>query len=320
MPEFELITIQGEASGVNWSVNFITSGIIERQELKEEINQKFESAGQIFSRWRKDSELFHLNEANSTSPLTIDLKLHDLLKHGQWMHRQSLGAFDPTFAPLTNLWGYDPVKETLLTNPSEEEIKTCLSLIGFENLSLLSRGRVKKKNPALQVDMSGSVKGEIIDQICSVLERWGLKNYRVEFGRETRAHGRGRGGKGWIAKLEDEQSSNSGEFERVFLRNYSMATSDTCLSINPFTGTSPKFFKLLDPRTGRGVKHDLIAVHAFAPMARDADAWATALMVLGPEEGMKIAEQMDLVVRFCVREGNQTKKTYSQAFRRLFLE
>jgi thiamine biosynthesis lipoprotein len=77
---------------------------------------------------------------------------------------------------------------------------------------------------------------------------------------------------------------------------------------------------LLDPRTGRPVQHDLVAVNVLAPTARDADAWATALMILGPEEGMSKAKEMDLMARFSISEGNRTKLLHTPAFERLFPE
>ena len=75
---------------------------------------------------------------------------------------------------------------------------------------------------------------------------------------------------------------------------------------------------LIDPRTGRPVEHDLIAVNAFAPTARDADAWATALMILGPEDGMKMAEKMDMVARFCVLKYDEVLILKSTAYDRIF--
>ena len=69
---------------------------------------------------------------------------------------------------------------------------------------------------------------------------------------------------------------------------------------------------------GRPVEHDLIAVNAFAPTARDADAWATALMILGPEEGMKMTEKMDMVARFCVLKDDEVLILKSTAYDRIF--
>ena len=104
----------------------------------------------------------------------------------------------------------------------------------------------------------------------------------------------------------------------VPLRNYAVATSGTYQLNKPNPDANRSASHLLDPRTGRPVEHQLIAVNAFAPTARDADAWATALMILGPEEGMKMAEKMNMVARFCVLKHEEVLKLKSTAYDRIF--
>ena len=97
-----------------------------------------------------------------------------------------------------------------------------------------------------------------------------------------------------------------------------MATSGTYQLNKPNPDANRSASHLLDPRTGRPVDHELIAVNAFAPTARDADAWATALMILGPEEGMKKAEELDMVTRFCSNQNGRIKISLSTAYQRLY--
>jgi len=105
----------------------------------------------------------------------------------------------------------------------------------------------------------------------------------------------------------------------VPLRNYAVATSGSYRLTKPNPDSNRNASHLIDPRTGRPIEHDLIAVNAFAPTARDADAWATALMILGPDDGMKMAEKMDMVVRFSATSNDQYRIYYSEAYKRLFL-
>jgi thiamine biosynthesis lipoprotein len=104
----------------------------------------------------------------------------------------------------------------------------------------------------------------------------------------------------------------------VPLRNYAVATSGTYQLNKPNPDANQSASHLLDPRTGRPVDHELIALNAFAPTARDADAWATALMILGPEEGMKMAEKMDMVARFCLLKDDEFLILKSTAYDRIF--
>ena len=177
---------------------------------------------------------------------------------------------------------------------------------------------IQKKVPNLQLDFSASAKGEIIDQIYKLLARWGFKNYLVEIGGEVRAEGRGRKGRGWIVGLEDGNSDNNEDMVSVPLRNYAVATSGSYRLNKPNPDSNRSASHLIDPRTGRPIEHDLIAVNAFAPTARDADAWATALMILGPKDGMELAEKMDMVARFSVLNNNSIEIKKSKAYDRLY--
>ena len=188
----------------------------------------------------------------------------------------------------------------------------------MNKIELLHKGLVQKKLPTLQLDFSGSAKGEIIDQICTLLQSWNFNNFLVEIGGEVRAYGKGRNGKGWIVGLEDG-SGDSGSMVSAPLRNYAVATSGTYQLNKPNPDANRSASHLLDPRTGRPVDHELIAVNAFAPTARDADAWATALMILGPVEGMKKAEKLDMVARFCRIQNGHIEISLSTAYERLYL-
>ena len=97
-----------------------------------------------------------------------------------------------------------------------------------------------------------------------------------------------------------------------------MATSGSYRLTKPKPDSNRSASHLIDPRTGRPIEHSLVAVNAFAPTARDADAWATALMILGTEQGMQLAEKMDMVVRFSVLDGKKVKTILSTAYDRLY--
>ncbi len=310
--------LQGRALGTTWTVKLLSKNEIKKEELREDIGRKLEEGDKIFSHWRKDSNLYQFNAALTTTPLSVLPPLLDLLEHAEWINRQSEGAFDPTLAPVINLWGFGPVGETRSTIPTGKQILEAKKLTGMDKFKVLPKGFIQKTLPGLQLDFSGSAKGEIIDQVCTLLQRWNFNNFLVELGGEVRAHGKGRNGKGWIIGLEDG-SGDSGSMVAVPLRNYSVATSGTYQLNKPNPDANRSASHLIDPRTGRPVEHEMIAVNAFAPTARDADAWATALMILGPVEGMKKAEELDMVARFCAIQDGQIEVSLTTAYERLFL-
>ncbi|MBT3540487.1 MAG: FAD:protein FMN transferase [Opitutae bacterium] len=310
--------LKGKALGTTWSVKILATSDFSLDDLRTDIVEKLEETDKIFSHWRPDSELYQFNAAITTTPISINPQLLSLLKHSKWIHQQSGGAFDPSIAPIVNLWGFGPVGKTRSTIPTNKQIGEALSLTGMNKIELLQKGLVRKKLPTLQLDFSGSAKGEIIDQICTLLQGWNFNNFLVEIGGEVRAHGKGRNGKGWVVGLENGGTGKD-SLKPVNLRNYSVATSGTYQLNKPYPDSNQSASHLMDPRTGRPVDHDLIAVNAFAPSARDADAWATALMILGPKEGMEKAEELDMVARFCSTENGRMKISFSTAYQRLYL-
>jgi thiamine biosynthesis lipoprotein len=312
-----LIKLSGDALGTTWLVKVLSDKAFDKEKLQMYIIRKLEETDKIFSHWRPDSELFQFNANPTTNDTVVHPQLHNLLKHAQWMHRETDGAFDPTLGALVNLWGFGPEGKTRSTLPTEQQIKDVQRIIGLENLEISQNGNIRKKVSALQLDLSGSAKGEIIDQISNLLDRLNFHNFLVEIGGEVRAQGKGRNGNGWIVGLETGGSREI-DLISVPLRNYAVATSGTYR----LKKTNPKSTRnashLLNPKTGLPIEHNLIAVNAFAPTARDADAWATALMVMGQKEGMKKAEQMDLVVRFCEEVDGVIEINTSTAYQRIF--
>ena len=314
----KLVSLTGKALGTSWTVKVLSFKPIDGDELQADIAAEIEEAERISSHWRPDSKLYQLNESLTTDPVSIPPLLHELLKHAKWTHEQTSGAFDPTIAPLVNLWGFGPVSENRLRIPTEDEIKRALEQVGMDQLEIMDGYRIRKKRPDLQIDLSGSAKGEIIDQVCQLLDRRGLENYLVEIGGEIRTHGDGKEGKGWTVALEDGSKDNQDGLATVSLLNYSVATSGTYRQTKPNPDSNKPASHLIDSRTGRPVEHNLVTVNVLAPTARNADALATALMILGPKEGMRKAEEMNLIARFCTREGNETKILFSPAYDLIF--
>ena len=311
-------SLTGKALGTTWTVKVLSYQPIDENKLRTDITAKIEEAERILSHWRPDATLYQLNASLSSEPIPIPPSLHELLKHAKWTYRQTGGAFDPTIAPLVNLWGFGPVSTNRLSIPRQKEIDETMQVTGMNQLELLSDFKVRKKHPAVQIDLSASAKGDIIDQVCEMLDRRELGNFLVEIGGEIRASGNGKSGEGWTIGLEDGSEGKSNGLSTVNLLNYSVATSGTYRQSKPNPDSVKPASHLIDPRTGRPIEHNLVAVNVLAPTARDADALATALMILGPEEGMRKAEEMDLIARFCLREGNETRQDHTTTWRRLY--
>ena len=179
--------LNGKALGTTWSVKIRASRYLDRSVLKDEIISTIEEAEKILSHWRPDAELYQFNQALTSNPITVHPLLHELLLHAHKVHDESAGAFDPTIAPIVNLWGFGPVESTRTSFPSAQEIQEAQSHVGIQLLEILPENQVRKRQPTVQVDLSSSAKGEIIDQVCEMLHSKGLPDHLVEIGGEIRA-------------------------------------------------------------------------------------------------------------------------------------
>jgi len=300
----EPIKLQGQAMGTTWQVTLTTlPNHTSKEEIQGEIEATLERIESLASHWRADTPVSRFNRMLDTQPFPISSELLEILKVAERIHHETKGAFDVTVAPLVNLWGFGPIEETRGEIPTNEEIENALASMGQDKLELLPQSSIRKTRPDLQLDLSALAKGYAIDQVAQRLDELGVLHYLVELGGELRAKGTGTKGQGWQVGLEHPQTDvNATKTHQVIaLENAAVATSGNyrLAFTDPDTGQS--YSHLIDPRTGRPVPHDLLAVSVLAPTAMEADAWATALLVLGSEKGMQLAEKENLAALFIER-------------------
>jgi thiamine biosynthesis lipoprotein len=281
--------------------------------IQKEIEATLERIESLASHWRTDTPVSRFNRTLDTKPFPVPPELFEILQASERIHQTTKGVFDVTIAPLVNLWGFGPIEETRGKIPSDEEIENSLSSMGQDKLELLPKSTIRKTRTDLQLDLSALAKGYAIDQVAALLDELGALHYLIELGGELRAKGNGSKGQGWQVGLEyPEMDANTTKIHRVItLENAAVATSGNyrIAFTDPDTGQS--YSHIIDPRTGRPVNHDLLAVSVFAPTAMEADAWATALLVLGSEKGLQLAEHENLTALFVEHtpDGIQVKKT-----------
>ena len=274
-----------------------------KEEIQKEIEATLERIESLASHWRTDTPVSRFNRTLDTKPFPVPPELFEILQASERIHQTTKGVFDVTIAPLVNLWGFGPIEETRGKIPSDEEIENAVASMGQDKLELLPTKAIRKTRPDLQLDLSALAKGYAIDQVAQRLGELGAKHYLIELGGELRAKGDGTKGKGWQVGLEyPEMDANTTEIHRaITLENAAVATSGNYRLAFTDPDTGQAYSHLIDPRTGRPVNHDLLAVSVLAPTAMEADAWATALLVLGSEKGMQLAEKENLAALFVER-------------------
>ena len=202
----------------------------------------------------------------------------------------SRGAYDITVAPMVNLWGFGPGGGERV--PTAADIAEQRAVSGMDALEFdVARSRLRMRE-ARQLDLSSLAKGYAVDQLALWLESEGVTDYLVEIGGEIRVAGRSPRGGAWRLAIERPHPAGGEPMAALSLSRGAVATSGNYR--NFFEVDGRRYSHQIDPRTGAPVTHSLVSVTVVADSALYADAWATALSVLGLAEAMEVAQQQRL--------------------------
>jgi thiamine biosynthesis lipoprotein len=268
--------------------------------LGAEIDQRLDSINQEMSTYLDDSRLSRFNRSPTHQWCDVSPDTARVVAAAQDVSRRTEGAFDVTVGPLVNLWNFGPNRQPERL-PAQEEIRRTLARVGYEQLDVRpSPPALRKSRPDVYVDLSAIAKGFAVDAIAELLDAHAIEAYMVEIGGEVRAKGRKADGTAWRIGIERPVSGERTIQHVVELDDASLATSGDYRNFFEWEGR--RYSHTIDPRTGRPVEHALASVSVMAGDCMTADAWATALMVLGADQALQAAQIHGLDVLLISRQ------------------
>lgn len=326
------IEAKGETMGTTWSVKVYTNQIDWTPiKLTSFVQLSLDAVDRAMSTYKPDSDISRFNASSSTDWFEISEETAEVVELALSISQVSNGAFDITVGPLVNLWRFGPDKTPLTELPSQEKIESICEQTGWQHLDVrrTPTPAIRKDIPGLYIDLSAIAKGFAVDQVAKELLQRGIDVFMVEVGGETRCHGRKPDsshpeGIPWTMGIESPAPSkmSSTQIHRVvWMDNNSMATSGDYRNYLCVDGV--RFSHLIDPRTGRPRE---MFEEALAPLQRlasvtvmmndcaTADAWATAFFILGPDEGIILANHLDIPVLFLSQTVNGLQERSSTHF------
>lgn len=314
----ELITLSGPTMGTSYTIKIYPSNkALDGKILNARIERLLEKINLQMSTYIDNSDISLFNQHTSDGWLDIDKNVYTVIKEALRVNHLSGGAFDITIGPVVNLWGFGPEYKSRGI-PDELTIQQELDKIGSRHIELRAQPYAIKKNKLpLAVDLSAIAKGFAVDAIAGHLDTLGLHNYMVEIGGEIKAKGAKDNGKSWRIGIERPLYGKQAVQTVIALDNIAMATSGDYR--NYFEADGSRYSHIIDPRTGRPVKHQLASVTVLHRLAMTADALATALLVLGPGEGMQLAGQENIAALFIVRKKNDFTEIMTPQFQSYLL-
>ena len=254
----------------------------------------------VLSEWRPDSEISKVNRQAGKKAVKVGEEVFRVFKMALEVSKKSDGAFDVTFAALGGLWDYKAKNPRI---PDKKEIEKRARLVDYRRLVLNEKNRsVKLSKPGMRTGLGGIAKGYVVDRVSAVLTEQGYPNHLVIAGGDLYASGT-RGYRKWRVGIRDPK--NRGLYAAVEVHNQGVATSGNYEKF--FYQDGVRYHHILDPKTGWPAR-GTASVTVFAKSAAEADAWATALFVLGPEKALETAEKEGLEL-FVFDEEYKTSST-----------
>ena len=267
-----------------------------------------------------DSELMQMCRlaGKTGEPVAVGDDLFRVLKKSKQISIESQGAFDITVGPVVRLWRR---ARRLHEFPEKRLLDDARALVGNDLWELDDEAKtVTIKKDKVLFDLGAIAKGDIIDQAVAVLQNHGIAAALVDAGGDIRAYGVpcDNDATGWLIGV----SAHGKEVGRVVSDSIAMASSGDLSRYVIFDGV--RYSHIVDPKTGIGLTNQT-AVTVFAPDATTADALATALSVLPPEEGMNLLAQYEGTAAMICRQlpqsdqdaQNETEVWYSENWEKL---
>jgi len=293
-----IVESRGQTMGTSYMVKVFNPPDPFPQDWRERVDKELRSVNDQMSTYLESSEISRFNLSQSTQWFTVSPETAEVVAKSLEVFDQSHGAFDITVAPLVNLWSFGPGKRNLQP-PDDRRITEELAKTGSQDIAVtIDPPAIRKLRGELTIDLSAIAKGHGVDRIVKLLTAMGAENVFTEIGGEVRVTG-DKGGTSWTVGIQKPDVAGEVVAVAYPLKDRSIATSGDYR--NYFESAGVRYSHTLDPRTGRPVQHNLASVSVLADDCMTADAWATALNVLGPVEAEKLANELRLDCLLMVR-------------------
>jgi thiamine biosynthesis lipoprotein len=293
--------------GTSYSVTL--SGYVLRSELKDlhqHIENELAEINQHMSTWDPKSEISDFNLSDESGPFSTSEAFATVVARALELGESTGGAFDPTLQPLLNLWGFGSEGEERNV-PADADIAATMEKTGPDKVWFDNASRLWKASPDVQLALGAIAKGYGVDIIGQLLGEAGHENWFAEIGGEVVVRGTNPKGNPWRIGIQHPSSNPAVDKLQgiVNLTTGAVATSGDYRNYIQQDGVL--YSHILDPRSGRAVLSDTASVTVVAPNCMDADGMATALFVMGANEGIAWVEDRPKVEAMFLLRGTDGK-------------
>lgn len=290
--------LSGATMGTRWSALVYASSATDIAELEAALAHTLDRVDRQMSTWKLDSDLTRLNSAAQGAWVSLPAELVRVLEWGGQVGRASGGAFDIGLGGLVNAWGFGAA----CSMPDKEAIRAALRERlppTHTVLELDVARRMARKHAQFALDLSGIAKGFAVDEMMRAVETFGISNALVGLDGELKARGAKADGTPWRVAVEKPDYELRSPLGVIELRDAAVATSGNYRHWVDLGGK--RLSHTMDRSRGGPLDNETASVSVVAASCMDADAWATAFLVLGPVKGKALAQKQGLDALFIQR-------------------
>ncbi|MEL7462323.1 MAG: FAD:protein FMN transferase [Pseudomonadota bacterium] len=306
------LDLVGRTMGTTYTVKLVDhSGRLSKADVEVAVSAALEVTNTTLSNWDAESDVSQFNAAQTTDPVSVTRPLYDVARAAEDIRQASEGRFDVALGPLIETWGFG-ARGANSAAPSEAQIAAAMAQTGQGGAMTFGAGTLQKAHAGQGLFLSAIGKGYGVDRVADALRALGAEDFMVEIGGDLYAQGRNEDGQPWRIGIETPDDAVAGLQGIAGLKGHGMATSGDYR--NYFEQGGQRYSHILDAQTGRPVTHQTASATVVTADAMRADAWATAMLVLGSSKGSAIAEANGLAVFFVDREGDRFVTRATSAF------
>jgi thiamine biosynthesis lipoprotein len=290
-PEPRRVVFRTQTMGTWASLTLATTDSAGASDLAYRGLLVFHHVDSLMSNWTDNSEVARINREAGDHATLVHPEVAEVLGVARRVGEESAGAFDITVEPLVRLWGFLGGTPRV---PSQSDIDRVLEQTGHDKLLFDEAARtIRFTRRDVRIDLGGIAKGYAVDRVAVVLRRAGARRALIDLSGNMIAMGDAPDHPGWRVGIRDP-SGTLPYLATLTLHDQAIATSGDYEQFVDANGK--RYGHILDPRTGWSAR-GLSSVTVVSERATFADAWATALFVLGPEAARRLArERADLSV------------------------
>lgn len=306
---------QGKTMGTTLAVSIRGAKADSLETLSAKIQARLAAVNAAMSTYQKGSEISVFNSLTPGHSLTLSSEFATVVGFALQVAERSEGAFDPTVGPLVRAWGFGAKAKSRKDAPAGNELQALLARVGYKKLKFNPKTRWLTRGGPLELDLSAVAKGYGVDVVQALLIEQGYANHMVEIGGEVCVSGKPDSSRAWKIGIEapSQGASSAREVLKVLqLDAGCLATSGDYRSYLELDGQKRQH--TIDPRTGESVRNGVASVSVLAKSAMQADAWATAMMVMGSDKALALAKAEGMEIMVILRDGPDLKLNKTPGF------